>query len=240
MAPSEPTLVNPAKLLLYGIPLTGKTTFCTKLDSHLIIDMDGTSKFYKCNSIVVKEFDQLMDVLGALEKLKPFPFKHLVIDSISSLLLLCKPAATRAYNNTPMGLKNRVSDVLEVPFRGYSLLYEQFMSVINDFSSLAERTIFLGHTKDKWTDESAKILNIETKQSVLKNLANEDVSTVLDLPGQLSNTFLVTMHAVGLVRKGGKIEFTGGADRYGARCAHLRDAVIDMDWSKIYLEDKTT
>lgn len=245
--PEEPTLINPTSLLLYGLPFTGKTTFLTQLpEPYLILDLDGTSKFMKCCSVLIGSLEELVQTMVEIRNAKN-PYKYVAIDSISKLEEFVMNQATKQYNASVTSDK-KINHILDLQWgAGHRIVYAKFIELCfgsenNKFclTSLAPNTIFIGHTKDKWTDEVTTLLDVKAKKSEEKSLVNEETDKVLDLTGKLAAMFLRHIHAVGLVRKAkkgetGKIDFNGTDDTYGARCPHLRGKTIERDWSLIYV-----
>lgn len=238
--PLEPTKINPDLLVLYGVNLCGKTTFAIQLPNHLLLDFDGTAGFYKCCHVRITNYNELVDVILAIEKAGK-PYKHLIIDSVTKLLEICEVQATLVYNAKLPKDKAPIRSIIDVPFSGYPALTAQFIDIvfgtpqITGLVTLAERIIFTAHARDKWDEEVTKILNVAAKTGETKNIENEPSSKVIALPNKLATSFLSQIHAIGLVLRSGKISFNGTEDSYGARCPHLRGVTIDRDWGKIYV-----
>jgi hypothetical protein len=238
-AKSAPSLVNPRSLLLYGLALTGKTTFCTKLpEPYLIIDLDGSAGFYECcRTEPVKNFMEFFEVLTALEK-SPGAYKYVVLDSISTFEKLVIDQV-KVIHNASVEPKYQVQHAFDIPYSGYTKVYEMFMTFVNRIKRTASFIIFVGHAKWKWDTETTKIFNVEAKKAEVKSVMTEDIPKVLDLTGKLADIFLKTIDAAGLMYKdkNGKVKLTFEADvdRYASRCEHLIGKTFEPDWNKIYL-----
>jgi len=242
---SPPSEKNPRLLLLYGIQLSGKTLFLTKLpEPYLLIDIDGHAGFYSCcRTGKIKSYMEFIELLLSIEKAGK-PYKYVAVDSITELVGLCIEHTTAIYNRTKSAKEPEVADIRDVPFKGYETLYTAFLKLETMLERVAPYIIFIGHVKDKWDGETAKMLDGEARKGVTKNILEEPTDKILDLPGKLANTFLGRMHAVGYFRKGAtnpdgtfnnQIIFEGTADRYGSRAEHLRGKTIPADWNLIYV-----
>lgn len=237
LKPSPPSARNPELLLLYGLPLCGKTTFATQLpEPYIILDLDGHCKYLTCCHVTAPTFMDVWKFCDAVVAAKK-PYKYVVVDSLSSLIAIAEKFSTDSYNSTKKPDQPAVQSIYDLSAgRGFTFLYAKFNILIDRLKTIAPHIIFIGHCKDKWDGETSVQMNMETMKGEKRNILEEPTEKILDLPGKLATNFLSQMHAVGYFRKGGKIVFEGTADRFGARVAHLNGMTVDADWKNIYLQ----
>lgn len=121
---SEPTVISPKTIVIYGKPKVGKTSCLVALPDSLLIDLERGSNSYKGVKIdVLSEAEKNnITVINYLYKLsveikKEKPYKFLIFDTITSLEDHCKSYALKLYQETPMGAKY-TGDILSLPNGG--------------------------------------------------------------------------------------------------------------------------
>ena len=235
--PTPPTEINPRALLLYGLPLTGKSRFCAQLpEPYIIADLDGHCAYHECcHSPHLKTYLEIFEFIIAVRKAGK-PYKYIVLDSLSRLEEAAAVSATKIYNDNLKEGAQPVRDLRQAGAgRGYNDLYSEIQNVVTAFLDLAPYVIFIGHTRDKWDQEKSMQMDYTLKKGVVKDILAEPTEKILDLPGKYAKNFLSQMHAVGYFRKGGEIIFEGTVDMYASRVKHLDGVTIKADWSKIYI-----
>ena len=118
-----PTTVRPPKatnlrnLLIYGKEKSGKTTACSQLPNHLIIDVEDGSEFITGNVIQPpKEMGPVSRSKWLKELAKTireagYPYDYVIIDTISQLDVEAELVGTWNYMNSIAGKNfNRVTD----------------------------------------------------------------------------------------------------------------------------------
>lgn len=232
---------NPRFLILFGKPKSGKTTIVSRLDSNLIVDLEGGSEFLEALAVQARSVKDLGDIASAIKeeinKTGKKPYKYITIDNASRLEEMCLSYAAQLYRATPMGKSYQGTDVRTLPNgSGYLYLREAAKKVINMFRDLCDNFILVGHTKDKMINKDGEELT----------------EMAIDLVGKLGDILCGEADAIGYVyRKKNEthISFEGGDNSVReARAPHIRgkniviaesneDNVITTYWDKIYLPE---
>ena len=110
--------------------------------------------------------------------------------------------------------------------KGYAIVRDNVMKIIGQLKELPTNGLILvGHRK--------KTL-IATESDIKVNTSS------LDLSGKLKNFIMADSDAIGYVFRdedGIKVSFQADNEtEAGARCEHLRGAVVDFEWSNIYVD----
>lgn len=232
---------NPRFLILFGKPKSGKTTIVSRLDSNLIVDLEGGSEFLEALAVQARSVKDLGEIASAIKeeinKTGKKPYKYITIDNASRLEEMCLSYAAQLYKATPMGKSYQGTDVRTLPNgSGYLYLREAAKKVINMFKDLCDNFILVGHTKDKMINKDGEELT----------------EMAIDLVGKLGDILCGEADAIGYVyRKKNEthISFEGGDNSVReARAPHIRgkniviadsdeDNVITTYWDKIYLPE---
>lgn len=232
---------NPRFLILFGKPKSGKTTIVSRLDSNLIVDLEGGSEFLEALAVQARSVKDLGDIASAIKeeinKTGKKPYKYITIDNASRLEEMCLSYAAQLYRATPMGKSYQGTDVRTLPNgSGYLYLREAAKKVINMFRDLCDNFILVGHTKDKMINKDGEELT----------------EMAIDLVGKLGDILCGEADAIGYVyRKKNEthISFEGGDNSVReARAPHIRgkniviaesneDNIITTYWDKIYLPE---
>lgn len=233
--------VNPQFLILYGRPKAGKTSAIAQLDSNLIIDLEGGSKFIDAMAIQARSIKDLGEIASAIRQKNNEVghsfYKRITIDNATRLEEICLSYAATLYRQTPIGKNWKGDDVRTLPNgSGYFYLRQAVQKVISMFRELCDEFILIGHVKDVMIDNNGEELS----------------EMALDLVGKLSSIVCGEADAVGLVyRKGNEthISFKGGDGTIKeARARHLQgediviatgndDKSITTYWNKIYKDE---
>ena len=232
---------NPRFLILFGKPKSGKTTLASRLDSNLIVDLEGGSEFLEALAIQARSVNDLGEIANAIrEEIKKEgkkPYKYITIDNASRLEEMCMSFAIQLYKATPMGKKYEGTDLRTLPNgSGYLYIRQAVRKVIDMFRGLCDNFILIGHTKDKMINKDGEELT----------------EMAIDLVGRLGDIVCGEADAVGYVyRKKNEthISFEGGDNSVReARAPHLRgkniviaesneNNEITTHWERIYLPE---
>lgn len=225
---------SPNNLVIYSQPKAGKTTALSFLENNLILDLEGGSDFVealkvKCNSIEdIKKYGE------EIKRLK-HPYKYISVDTTTALEDMIMPLAIKLYQGTPMGKNFTGESVLKLPNgAGYLYFREAFFKIIDYVKTLAPKTIFCAHLKEKNIDVQGK----------------EVQAVDIDLVGKLKSLICSKADAVALLyRKGDQciLSFkTSEVVNCGARPEHLRnqeivitevqDGKIISHWDRVYID----
>jgi Cdc6-like AAA superfamily ATPase len=240
---------SPKKLVMFSKPKVGKTSLLAELSDSLIIDLENGTNYVdavtvKCNS--VDEIKALCtEIYQHKKKEGKFPYKTLIVDTITKLEDLCIDLAEKMYSEVPMGQswftsttggKAKYKVITNLPDgAGYKWLREAFGYVISMLEKCADRLILVGHLKDKFIEKNGT--EISAKE--------------LDLTGKLKSITAASADAIGLLYRGednkNMLTFvTTDEVICGARPEHLRnqefvvseliDNKLITHWDKIYID----
>lgn len=208
--PNQAVTKSPKSLILFSAPKVGKTTLAAALASNLIVDLENGSDHVGGLIVKINTFTELHELCEEIKK-QGKPYRYITLDTATALEDMCLPLALKLYQKTPMG-KTYVGDILSLPNgAGYKYLRDAYDLMINKVRECAERTILLGHVKDKVIEKAGKEVNA-------KELA---------LTGKLSGITCAKADAIGyLYRDGNKciVTFETMSELVcGARPLHLRN-----------------
>lgn len=219
----------------------GKTSAIAQLDSNLIIDLEGGSKFIDAMAVQARSIKDLGEIASAIRQKNTEVghsfYKRITIDNATRLEEICLSYAATLYRQSPVGKNWKGDDVRTLPNgSGYFYLRQAVQKVISMFRELCDEFILIGHVKDVMIDNNGEELS----------------EMALDLVGKLSSIVCGEADAVGLVyRKGNEthISFKGGDGTIKeARARHLQgediviatgndDKTITTYWNKIYKDE---
>lgn len=236
--PTEPSTAltkSPKSLILFSAPKVGKTTLVAGLENNLIIDLENGSDHVGGLILKVNNYLELHELCEEIKKQNK-PYRYITLDTGTALEDMCMALALKMYQKTPMG-KTYVGDILSLPNgAGYKYVRDAYDLLIDKVRECAERTILLGHTKDKVIEKAGKEVNV-------KELA---------LIGKLSAITCAKADAIGyLYREGNKCIATFETKDElvcGARPLHLRNKSMILSeqdpstgetktyWDRIFLD----
>jgi len=242
-SPVAASTTNPKNLIIFSKPKVGKTSNLAQLKDSLILDFEEGSDFVEAYKIKVNSIKELKEI-GETIKNESYPYKYIVIDTITELEKMCIPYAETLYSKTapgknwfnPGGGKELYGNILYMPNgAGYGPYRDAFMKVLDYVNTLADRIILLGHVKDSYLE---------------KNGTQVD-SLDLDLTGKLKRMTAAKSDAIGyLYRKGDTniLSFkTKDTVSCGARSSHLSNAEIVLSekdengnlithWDRVFID----
>lgn len=127
--------VSPPRIIIYGTPKIGKTTFASESENPIILDLEGGSgniEVPRISKDILGSFDKIMDALRALYK-EQHDYKTVVIDSIDWLERIVCAEIAAEYNA-------RSIDDSKVPAlgfgKGYTLAITKMKQLTNALDML--------------------------------------------------------------------------------------------------------
>lgn len=230
----KPTRINPGRLVLFGLPKSGKTTIVAGLDNCLILELEPRgADFVEAMSLYVPNLETLFKIGDQIVEQK-YPYDYLALDTVTQLEEMVLPLAASMYKNTQMGKNWAGGDVRKLPKgSGYLYLRLAFAKVINKISLWAPNIILIGHLKDR----------------LIEKKGEEFSAKELDLSGKLSSLTASNADATGYVyRKDNQtiINFQASEEVIcGSRSKHLQgkniviaesneEGELELFWDKIY------
>ena len=211
-----------------------KSTACANLPGALCIDLEGGGYDY-IDAVKVKasSVKDLKEICAAIKEAK-YPYKFIVLDTITRLEEMVKPLALKLYLNSPAGQKFTGDDVLDAPMgAGYSALRKALEMVIDMVSKCAPNIILICHTKDSAignTDMTAKTIDLFGKAGRIL-ASKSDAIGYLDRDED-SNTILSFNTNDKFVECGARPEHLRNADVVLGEMKE--DGNIEFHWERIY------
>lgn len=256
---SEPENYNPAMVVFFGKPKSGKSTLMASLDDNLILDCEDGYRALPVMKIQVRTSKDFFDVKNLLQKKMETegkkPYRFITIDNATRLETYSLGLAAYKYRNTSMGqgwgmlkdskgmpllkdgkpVPDPKADVRLLP-NGAGWLYcrQAIKEMIDMFRPYCDTLILVAHVKDKQIKRDGKEMS---EMSV-------------DLAGKAADIICGEADAIGFIyREGNKtyISFEGGDDTIKeARPLHLRGKKfcvaesdennnVKVDMSKIFI-----
>lgn len=211
------TRKSPRLLTLFGQSKVGKTTTLAQLDNCLIIDTEQGTDMVDAMKVNVNNLQEFMGVLKAV-KSSENKYRYIAVDTLDNIVhwmedFVCQQEGVKTIGDLEFG-------------KGYAIVRDNVMKIISQLKELPSHGLILvGHRK--------KTL-IATESDIKVNTSS------LDLSGKLKNFIMADSDAIGYVfrnEEGLKVSFQADNEtEAGARCEHLRGAVIDFEWSNIYVD----
>ena len=262
-----PTMVRPPKatnlrnLLIYGKEKSGKTTACSQLPNHLIIDVEDGSEFITGNVIQPpKEMGPVSRSKWLKELAKTireagYPYDYVIIDTISQLDVEAEFVGTWNYMNSIAGKNfNRVTDdegkVIIDPNTKKSIMlpptdanYQSVLSLANGYGYQYTRSAILDIFES--LKNLGKICTIFVCHVADKMIAEKNKEQVmikdLALVGKTRDLLPRLVDGTANVwNEDGKfmISFKGNDQQLGGvRAPHLTGFTGELNWSKIFITE---
>lgn len=184
--------IDPRNLLIFSKPKLGKSSALAELPGALCIDLeDGGYDYIDAVKVKATSVSDIKEICKAIKEAN-FPYKFIVLDTITALEEMVKPMALQMYINTPAGSKFTGKNILDAPMgAGYSKVREAMEAVIDLVSKCAPNVILVCHTKDSAVGDS----DINVKSIDLAGKTGRILSSKSDAIGFLyrdddSNTVL--------------------------------------------------
>jgi hypothetical protein len=205
-------------LTLFGQSKVGKTTTLAELDNCLIIDTEQGTDMVDAMKVNVNNLQEFMAVLKAI-KAGETTYDYIALDTLDNIVswmedFVCQQEGVKTIGDLEFG-------------KGYAIVRNNVMKVVEQLKPLAGKgLILIGHRK--------KTL-IATESDIKVNTSS------LDIGGKLKNFIMADSDAIGYVFRDSegvlKVSFLADDEtEAGARCEHLRGAVVDFEWTNIYVD----
>ena len=131
--------IDPRNLLIFSKPKLGKSSALAELPGALCIDLeDGGYDYIDAVKVKATSVSDIKEICKAIKEAN-FPYKFIVLDTITALEEMVKPMALQMYINTPAGSKFTGKNILDAPMgAGYSKVREAMEAVIDLVSKCAK------------------------------------------------------------------------------------------------------
>ena len=183
--PSSPDRVNPGTMIIFGKPKCGKTEITSHLtrDGWALLELEPGGADFVTGTVLKANSLGEIQKWGKAIKDGGYPYKGIIVDTVTKLEEMCLPLAAQMYRNTQMGAnwglnpKTRKpdpkADVRTLPNgAGYLYFRNAYFQMAEYVSSWADQVIFLGHLSEKLIgkegeEASAKELDLTGKTAKL-------------------------------------------------------------------------
>lgn len=239
--PIAPSALSPRKLLLYGVPKVGKTTYCAALPNNLIMDLEEGTAYINALKINIGSVAGIEAVCAELHTQgmelhkagkSPFLYDYITIDTGDALEEMCDASALAKYKESKLcsaEQKTSLKSITDLSHGlGYGMLRNEFVRVVNLIATYCKRVIIITHVKDKYLSEK------EGAMSTVKDIS---------LSGKLSTIVCANMDAIGYLYRNPtdqklymSFQSKDVNSTMGSRCQHLAGLIGPADWSKIYID----
>jgi len=254
----KPKETSPNILLIYGVPKGGKTTICSFLKNHLILELEsGGADFIEGRVLELNKPSEFIEALKAIDSSEQFVCDYLVVDTTTKMDEWSEIVGTYNYMEKPQGKKfNRVNEqpggakiyhtdprFETVHELGQGFGYQHSRQVMTEWydrlqglitNKKVRRIILLAHVKDKL---------IEAK-------SGDSVEALdLNLTGKVKNIYASRVDAIAFYNRKGTQGFLNFDNEFkvvsGGRCPHLDGKILISEkidnkivthWDKIYLD----
>lgn len=170
-----PKAISPNVTIIFSLPKAGKSSIAAELPNALHLDFERGTLALEVMSMHVKSLNDIYKINKLVRDAK-YPYKYVVVDTLSSLEELCLPEAERRYAKSPEGSdwfmadaddntklhkdsgKMKYGNILNLGYgKGYRYLQDVFAEVLGVFERMAPKVIMLAHsTTSTHTDKNDK------------------------------------------------------------------------------------
>ena len=134
---------NPRNLIIFSKPKYGKSTACANLPGALCIDLEeGGYDYIDAVKVKASSVKDLKEICAAIKEAK-YPYKFIVLDTITRLEEMVKPLALKLYLNSPAGQKFTGDDVLDAPMGAGYIALRKALEMVIDMVSKCALILFL-------------------------------------------------------------------------------------------------
>lgn len=145
------------KMLLYGAPKIGKSTFCSQIPNALFLSTEDGLNHLSVYQVAVADWEEIQSI-GALLATSKHNYKTLIIDTTDSALAMCERFISE---------RKGVSHISDLKWNGPRLVADEFMRIMQKLSSLGLGMVFLAHSEDKTikrkneSDENRTVITLQ-------------------------------------------------------------------------------
>lgn len=130
--------LNQFKILLYGPPKIGKSTFCSRFQNTLFLATEPGLNQLDTFQVNIQSWDEMKSAISEIEKAK-HPFKTIVIDTVDNMHVFCSEHVC-----TCLGIKHE-SDMGYG--KGFDAVTREFRTVVNRLFHLPYGVILTSHSR---------------------------------------------------------------------------------------------
>ena len=131
--------------LIYGQPKAGKTTFCSNFEGALFIATEPGHKFQEIYKVDPKNWRDIQMIAKHLLNTE-HDFKTIVIDTADNAYKMCGDYVKQ---------KNNIQHESDLGFgKGYALIKDEFMRVINALAQKGFGIVFISHAQTREIEEN--------------------------------------------------------------------------------------
>ncbi len=177
------------RIILYGLPKSGKTTLCSTLPNALFLSFErGTKHIPNIDVIDLETPDNPKLLHETLQKIKLIinelkedkKYKFVVIDSLSSMLPVAKYLGELLYSQTTIGKnwftegKQKYGDLINLPMAaGYDYWKKGVDKLYELLESSGKIIVTIAHLKEKAQQDRASTIEIDAPSNISKHLSKE-------------------------------------------------------------------
>ena len=135
------------KMMLYGPPKVGKSTFASELanDETLFLDTEGGLQAIDAFKLRVSDWPQFVHAIEELRKSERF--KIIVVDTVDTLARMCTDHVLTGLSGGARGAVYVHASDFEYG-KGWDAIAEEFRVRIGQLAGLGRGVIFISHTKE--------------------------------------------------------------------------------------------
>jgi hypothetical protein len=221
--------VEPLRLLIIGKPKYGKTEIVSKLPSSCIIDYEHGTEYINHNAVVD------VSSLGKNDwgELLNNTFTFGVIDTVTSMEEYLAKEVTQEHN-AGVSASEKIKSLEAIPYgKGHGDLRTKVKNHMNFIFQNFDRTIILGHSKDKNINDSSLVSDLAL---IGKNsfLIPSRVDAIAHMKIDGNKRYLVFVQDDNNTTSGSRCKHLSGKEILISE--RLEDGTIKTYWENIYPE----
>lgn len=165
LLPTEKTKIKTSfytqNTLIYGSPKVGKTSFAAQIPNVLFLSTEEGYNNLEIMNVKITKWEDVYTVGKELQATK-HDYKTLVVDIADWFFKHCESFVMK---------QHEVKHPSDLPFgKGYSLVKDEFVSVVNRINQLGFGMVFISHAKEReQTTKTAKWTYMDTSMPAQAN-----------------------------------------------------------------------